>query len=319
MSNALNWLWPMMETPELLVAAHVVAGWPAGVLERLLALEFLVQAADADRVLCPECHTHIEEVIASVGPGELPRFYIPCPEVQRAPVPPEARRRWLVNLARVADALAATLGLTGACVELLPGRLWRLGRATWQGSPREVKLACGLHWDDAETVRAAIARGRKPVVFVPATRPPDDLWRGRMPPILVLSQVATLARRGIELDPLELAAGMQDADERTTAPPAVSPEQLRLMIRQQVKAEAKTSLTDDILVTAYRQHGSVREAAAFLSQQTGHDVSKDQVHRAVLRTGGAAAVLSAENSESVVRSAPSARGRKVKNTHRSEN
>jgi hypothetical protein len=58
-------------------------------------------------------------------------------------------------------------------------------------------------------------------------------------------------------------------------------EQLKLVIRQQVKAEEKTSLSDDIFVAAYCQHGSIRQAAAFLSQQTGQDVSKDQVHRAL--------------------------------------
>jgi hypothetical protein len=88
---------------------------------------------------------------------------------------------------------------------------------------------------------------------------------------------------------------------------AVSEGQVKLMIRQQVKAEAKTALIDDVFVAAYRQHGSLRKAAAFLSQQTDRVVSKDQVHRAVKRSGGAQAVLNAEDSNSIQRTVASRR------------
>ncbi len=309
MNNPLDWLWPLMDAPEAIAVAHVVKSWPAGVHERLLELGFLVQAEDADRVLCPECHGHIEELIASDGPDGTPQFFILCPEVLRAHVPPEARHRWSVNLGVFAGALATTLGLRDRCTELSPSRLWRLGRTTWQGSSRDVMLARGLHWDDAQTFRGTIVRGRKPIIFVAQTKPSDDLWRGRMPPILALSQVATLCDKGIEVDAMEIAAAIQDAEAQAAASgvSVVSEGQLKLMIRQQVKAEAKTGLTDDIFVVAYQQHGSVREAAAFLSRQIGRDVSKDQVHRALKRSGGVQAVLNAENSDSIQRTVASQR------------
>jgi len=84
-------------------------------------------------------------------------------------------------------------------------------------------------------------------------------------------------------------------------------EQLKLMIRRQVKAEGKTSLADGVFVQAYRYCGSVREAAAFLSRQTGQEVSKDQVQRALKRAGGAVAMLNAEDSDSVERGVASHR------------
>lgn len=123
MNNALDWLWPLVEAPETVVAAHVVAGWPAGVHQRLVELGFLVQAADADRVLCPECQEHVEEIIAIDGPDGSVRFFVPCPEVVRALVPPEARHQWQVHVDGLAAALAATLRLTGRCSELSPRRL----------------------------------------------------------------------------------------------------------------------------------------------------------------------------------------------------
>ena len=84
-------------------------------------------------------------------------------------------------------------------------------------------------------------------------------------------------------------------------------EQLKLMIRRQVKAEGKTSLTDGVFLQAYRHCGSVREAASLLTRQTGREVSKDQVQRTLKRAGGAVAMLNAEDSDSVERGVASHR------------
>ncbi len=90
-------------------------------------------------------------------------------------------------------------------------------------------------------------------------------------------------------------------------------DQLALLIRQQVKAEAKSSLNDDVLVAAYRQFGSMRKAAESLSKETGQQFSKDQVQRAVLRAGGVQTVLRTESSDSVQRTVASqSRDRKMK-------
>jgi hypothetical protein len=112
-------------------------------------------------------------------------------------------------------------------------------------------LARGLDWDDAPTVRPAIARGRKPIIFVPPMKPPDDLWRGRIPPILALSQVATLGDKGMDIDALEIVVAIQDAEAKAASEMTfVTEEKLKRMIRQQVKAEEKTALTDDVFVAA---------------------------------------------------------------------
>lgn len=68
MTGALDYLWPLLEAQCPMVAAHGVAGWPAGVHERLVDLGLLVRAEDAQRVLCPECHEHVQELIASQRP-----------------------------------------------------------------------------------------------------------------------------------------------------------------------------------------------------------------------------------------------------------
>ncbi len=308
MTDALDYLWPLLEAKCPIVGAHVVAGWPAGVHKRLVDLGLLVRAEDAQRVLCPECHEHGAEIVACDGPDGSVRLFVPCPQVLRARLPPEARRQWQANLDGLVTALALTLRLTGRLAELLPRRLWRLGRTQWRGRRRDVLLARGLRWEEAVGVRSAIARTHRPIVFVPQHKPDNDSWTGRVPPVLALSQVATLGEQGLDADRLELVAAIQDAETRQQDQLAViTEEQLKLMVRQQVKAEGKTSLTDDVFLQAYRHCGSVREAAAFLSRQTGQAVSKDQVHRALKRAGGAAAVLDAEDSDSVQRGVASHR------------
>lgn len=302
MTDALELLWPLVDSPDSLVSAHVAASWPTGVHGRLGELGLLCPAADASRVLCPECGEHLEEVWAIDGPEGCTRFVIPCPVVMRADVPSAAMRQWTVDHEHLAAALARTLALTGKCTELVAGRLWRLGRTQWNGKSRDAFFARGLHWNDGETVRGVLVRGRKPIVFVALKRPPSEFWR-TVPPVLVLSHVAALGDAGIEIELLEIAAAIHEADASASSAigPMLTREHLKRMIRQQVKAEMKTQLNDDIYLAAYRQCGSVREAATFLSTETEREVSKDQVHRALGRAGGAAAVLNGEDSDSVVR------------------
>lgn len=120
--------------------------------------------------------------------------------------------------------------------------------------------------------------------------------------------MATLSEQGLDVGRLELVAAIQEAEDRSSEAAAIpSIAQLKLMIRQQIKAEQKTNLTDDIYQQAYRQCGSVRAAANFLSEQTGQDITKDQVHRALQRAGGAAAVLNAQSSNSIQRTVASHR------------
>lgn len=302
MTDPLDFLWPLVDAPNLTLPSHVVTTWPSDVHMRLIGLGFLRAAENADRVLCPECHSHIEEVLAIPGPNRSTLFVVPCPEVHRADVPSRALQQWSVDLAAVAAALARCLSLTGKCTELLPNRLWRLGRTKWQGTSRDVLLARGIHWDDGDSLRSAALRNRKPILFVPLRRPPDEVWR-RVPPILVVSHVARLVNDQIEVESLEIVAAVHDADvlAANVSFPAMTQQQLSQLIRQLIKADAKTHLTDDVYIAAYRQYQSVREAAAFLTRETHQEVSKDTVQRAVTRAGGAAAVLNAIDSDSIVR------------------
>ena len=308
MIDPLECLWPLADAPDPIISAHIAELWPEGVHQQLIALGLLHEAERAERVRCPECHEHEEEVLAVSGPGGKTRFVISCPKVLRAEVPPTALQQWRVDHSVLVSSLASTLSLTGKPKELVADRLWRLGRTKWNDQSRDVLYARGLHWKDGASVRAELVRSRKPIVFVPLRRPPNEFWR-TIPPVLVLSHVAMFGDGCIDIEALEVAAAIHDADALATSDREIvlTEDGLRRMIRQQVKAEEKMNLTDDAFVAAYRHCKSVREAAAFLTREAHQDVSKDKVQRALTRAGGAAAVLNSEDSNSVVRGVASQR------------
>lgn len=320
MRDPLLHLWPIIEAASPTVTAGMMNRWPKESRQRLLASGLLKDAGTAEYVRCSACERgHKEKVVARPQANGEFKFYIPCPELLRVELQPDELRRFTIDIPSLLAQLASALALSGQITTLTADRVWRLGRTTLQGTLRDVLLASGMNRKDAPSIRGSITQARKPIVFVPHSKPPADYWNGRVPPVIALDQVATFTDSGIEIDPLEITSAIHEANAAAHGEVAITAEQLTLMIRRQIKAEHKSELTDDVFLAAYRQHGSNRKAAAFLSKETGTTISKDQVHRAVMRAGGAAEVLNAEDSDSVVRPVASqSRDRKGKKLIRSK-
>lgn len=243
------------------------------------------------------------------------RFFIRCPEALRVEVPDDLLLQWTVDFDALADGLAKALTLKGHPKAVVPGRLWRLGKTPWQGANREVLFARGLTWPDARAIVCHVGPNGRPVILVGEQIPPDGVWAGRPPAAVVLAQVAAVDENGIEIDAVDVAARMNEADQRVASVmgvPVTAAEQKRTM-RQQVKAEVKTQLEDDVLVAAYLEFGSCRAAATALTTQLDKPITKDKVYRAVQRAGGVNAVARTEDSLSIHRTVASQRrdGRKT--------
>ena len=141
MKNALDCFWPLLEFVEPVMAIWSQWAWPSGVWEQLIEADFLCRTVNAETVLCPGCYQHDEEVIALDRPGGGVDLFVPCPESLRAQVDPEWLHQWTGNFAHIVTQLAEALGLSGRPKELVPRRLWRLGRTTWLGRSRDVLFA----------------------------------------------------------------------------------------------------------------------------------------------------------------------------------
>lgn len=288
MPDPVAWLWSFADFEDALfdeTSMRIILG---DGFDRLLTANLIVRAGNAEHASCPSCFDgHVEEVVVLDWPDGTRRYFVPCPEYLRVEIPRELLERWEINWNALASAVTGALALGGICTPLMDGRLWRLGRTKWQGQTRDVLLARGLACADGGDVASQAARSTRPIVFVGERLPPTAVWPGRVPPVVALSQVTTLSENGLIVDHDAVLSAILEADSAASddSSTPIAPIDLALVIRRQIKAEGKTQLTDDILVAAYQQEGSVRKAAVFLSERTGQSVTKDKVQNALRRSG----------------------------------
>lgn len=307
MIDPLQFLWPAVEAVKPVFARAGIVRWPAGVHGQLVTAGLLVPQDTTTRIRCPECgQTHIAKPYVRQQPDGTSRFFIPCPQNLRAEVQERDLQQWAASIDALVSALASWMQLGGKPAGLGSDRVWRCGRWNYQGVLRDVLFARGLCRHDAIQFRRAITGAHRPIVFVGSEIPDADFWQGRVPPLIRLREIASLVDGKIEIDVTQVIGLVRAADEFEPEK-TFTLDQLKTLVRQQVKAEGKTALKDDWLVSAYIQCHSYRKAAKFLSDESGQKVTKDQVAAAVKRHGGIAAVVRGDDSESVVRTRSSQR------------
>ncbi len=280
-----------------------IARWPSGASDDFAELGLLRAASGDMTAPCPSCaEAHTEPVHVRVESDGRKRFFIRCPESLRVEIDPEMCLGWEIDPDGLAAAVCTAMDLKGSPKPVVPGRLWRLGRIPWKGKTREVLLALRRCDSDTASVSSHVGPGGRSIVLVPHHVPDARIWPGRTPAVVALSRVATLEGSLLVIDGVALADIIVEADRLADALGVVAIDQVgKKMVRQQVKAEIKSLLTDDALIAAYKEYGSYRKAAEALTEQMGQPISKDKVKRAVDRKGGVAAVIPQSDSASVAR------------------
>ncbi len=298
------------DAPAALFDHTEVSCWPKGALDDLLKSHLVRPVQTGLTAPCPHCDDRHVETVTVVEPAddaERPRYFILCPESLKVEVTEEMCRGWTVDLDGLATVLASALAVS-APKPVVPGRFWRLGRMPWRDTTREVVFAVRLADDDAEALMRHVGSGGRAVLFVPHRVPDPSRWPGRVPTVIPMHAVAAMTDDNVVLDPEAVLEAINEADRLAVAAGGVSlDERGKKLVRGQVKAELKSNLTDDILVAAYQQHGSLDKAAAALSQQTETEISRDKVWRAVQRAQKAGILARTEDSGSVSRSVASQR------------
>lgn len=303
MPDILRLIWPAVEAVHPVLSRAAIVRWPQGAHTKLVAAKLIIPSGTAARIRCPECgKDHATTPMVRAQPDGTTRVFIVCPEHGRADITRLDRQLWGVNIEALVEVIARELALTGRPTNLAGNRVWRCGRTTVSGKSRDVLLARGLCRQDAGQFRRAVTGAHRPLVLVGSQLPPADFWHGTTPTLIRLCDVAVFDGVSFTLDTTHILGVIAQPDPSPVVPgTAVDMDKLKRLIRQQIKADKQTQLTDDIYKQAYRQCGDVRSAAKFLSEQTGQKVSKDKVQGALTRAGGAAAVLNASSSNSVVR------------------
>jgi len=295
----------------------MTARWPPGAVETFRCHGVLRRSAGGLYAPCPNCRdSHVEPVTIRTRPDGTSRFLISCPESLRIEVKAEMCECWEIDPPGLAEAVARLMGLKGKPQPVVADRFWRLGRAPWppgSGHAREVVLAMRMHEDDASAIAAHVGPGGRAIVLVPHQMPDKRIWPDAVPAVVPLSQVVSCGGDGLVLDAGAVADIVQAADHLAEKAEAITlgPKGKR-MVRQQVKAESKGQLEDDVLVAAWTTYGSVRKAADALTAQLGRTITKDKVQGALTRAGGAKALRQKLDSASVARTVASQRRDRAK-------
>jgi hypothetical protein len=115
---------------------------PDATRDELLDAGLLVPHRTAQSIMCDACAAgHAEEVETVMYPNGRTCLFIYCPENGRLEIEPDRLRQWRPRYGIVAELIADSLDATGGCREILPERLWDIGRAAVAGQSRPVWLA----------------------------------------------------------------------------------------------------------------------------------------------------------------------------------
>ncbi|MBC8356408.1 MAG: hypothetical protein H8E66_30890 [Planctomycetes bacterium] len=319
MHDSLDYIWPHIEYCDPIFEESLVRSWNDDAFEKLRRSGVLEQAEATDYFACPYCEdTYLEEIIAWETPAGIQRLAIPCHEHGRVILSPEQLRQWSVSFDRLVYLLAAGLGIAGEAVQIEPWRLWRLGKINWQGGLRDVLFTRGFDARCAISSPPDLSRYPNAIVLLPHAETSRVKWEHHVPTVVSLPEVATLRADGIEFDHSIMLPMIAEADAiaRVASESRLNMQDLKLIISREVKSIQTHELTDEILVRAYIQEGSFRKAAEFLSRETGQEITKDKVHRAVQRSGGTTALARGEDSDSIVRTVASQRRDRTKKIQR---
>jgi hypothetical protein len=194
---------------------HMEEAWDVlgASLEPLVACGLLRETAPSRFTTCWECGgSRTIQVIHLSRPGSPERVpFLPCPQCGPVRIDPEQLRRWDIDVPAFAGALTAAAGVAGPPAEVIPRRLWRLGKAKWAERPHDAYLARYLSDESVPAVAAALSRVPKAVLFLP-TEEAVRAWARSLPTLaLALESVLGPGEGGMLFDRAYLEARLENA------------------------------------------------------------------------------------------------------------
>jgi hypothetical protein len=183
-------------------AADEVAWWPDGLCQMAVDLGILAPAPAALTLPCDGCGgDHQGEVVYLTDrrTGQA-QAWLPCPECGPSPVDPRRLRRWRVDAPALVRHTRASLALPERAMEIVAGRLWRLGTFRWGARRRSVFLGRLLYRHDVHDILGKAGVTPRSIVFTPYRAVPGVMSGGAGPQLTPLSRVASWDADGVHLD-----------------------------------------------------------------------------------------------------------------------
>lgn len=199
--DPLDLLWRCADNPSPVLVLEDLEAISRYDLDRLMELGLVRKSATATHVICDACaEGHVEEVDRILYPEHVTRFFITCPENGRVEVPRERLMQWAVDYLSLFLSLSSALSASTGVTEVIPGRVWNLGRAALAGKSKTIWVARGLAWSDAAQLAHVLPKGRSPVLFFLGQPPDDNLLQVPRESIIELRTVISLGDEGIVVD-----------------------------------------------------------------------------------------------------------------------
>ena len=205
MPDPLTAVWEHADVEEGTFDGDEVKAWQNDAVTMLTGAGVVCGVENARCLPCDACAERHVEAITYIQspPGSPVRAYLHCPEHGRIAVPLNRLKRWAVDFEGVAKAAASGLDLAGSIDEIMPGRLWCLGKTTLGGRSRDIFLARGTTWSNAPGVFGQCERlnaSRGALLLVPGAIPQQDVWTGHPPAVVSLKRVARLEDTRLAFD-----------------------------------------------------------------------------------------------------------------------
>lgn len=160
-------------------------------LELLIRLGVLREMAAAGSACCPDCQFGPQRRVEYVADSKTHarHGYIHCPQCGIVEVALDSLRRWGVDPAGFLAAAFSGAGVSGPATEVIPGRLWRVGKVTWAARRREVYFARCYRRDGGDSLVAEMSRRPKAILFT-ATEAAARRWAGAVENLVIALESA---------------------------------------------------------------------------------------------------------------------------------
>ena len=223
---------------------------PKDVITAWEATGIIRPAKPAASVACTDCgnlrRVHIEVDVHDVRHG-----YISCPECGIAEVDLDSLRRWAIVAEHVLGAVFQSSTATIRLSELVPGRLWRIGKAAWGGQTQELLFALCRRRDDADAVLQVLRKRPKSILFVPTETDAVE-WSDEVPnAVVALDSVVSMRGTVLTFDG-SYVQGLLAATDEGVVEPTAKP---RRRSPRTAKIEALKKALIDHLRAANRRRG----------------------------------------------------------------
>lgn len=185
-------------------------GW-----EAILDTGLLTESLPMRQEWCPHCGDSLSE-LAVVSIDEQTKLYWNCADCGLVATDELSLRRWRFCFDRLQQVLRDGLALSGSVQEIVPRRIWQLGRRNFRGSSYTCLLARGLGRRDAMDLLATIKLPLRAVIIVPARLPCQAVVGRLAGPVISLSDVLRWQDNAFHCDATAI-------DEQLPAEPLASP------------------------------------------------------------------------------------------------